>query len=523
MAPANASTAPSARIDLETADHVLGICERTARLVSLRSKAAPGQEFLAVDETTPAFMVQYLDDQRRYRQLCSLDARPSVDVRDEADERVRRAWFDQLGGLDLTVVLEVRTSEARPLSRWSLELDSRAELDVTDIQFPFVVCAYKLAGAPGSEALVWPLGAGVLMTDIRPGQLQPDNPHSWQFVPTNTDTHHYPGYTFAQFLAYYNDRAGLYLACEDVEGRIKVIKPLHHPSGIRLCIGHVGDWPSPGKRRLEYDTVVGTFAGDWTAAATLYRDWSLQQPWARRTLSERTDVPEWLRDAPPHLAVRIQGEIDDGPTEPNQGLIPYVKALEPLGRLEQRLGAPVLPVLMAWERPGPWIYPDCFPPAGGEGALRELAGLVRDNGGHLGSFCNGTRWVTGHYWSNYDGRAYFDEHDGASTVCRLPNGEAWQEYWDETWRPSHPCCVAAEGTRSTALSFVETLVGLGFDWIQFFDQNVGAAAFPCFAADHGHPAKPGLWMTERFYSLLESFHDLSARSPRPLVFSVEGP
>ncbi len=412
MAPANASTAPSARIDLETADHVLGICERTARLVSLRSKAAPGQEFLAVDETTPAFMVQYLDDQRRYRQLCSLDARPSVDVRDEADERVLRARFDQLGGLDLTVVLEVRTSEARPLSRWSLELDSRAELDVTDIQFPFVVCAYKLAGAPGSEALVWPLGAGVLMTDIRPGQLQPDNPHSWQFVPTNTDTHHYPGYTFAQFLAYYNDRAGLYLACEDVEGRIKVIKPLHHPSGIRLCIGHVGDWPSPGKRRLEYDTVVGTFAGDWTAAATLYRDWSLQQPWARRTLSERTDVPEWLRDAPPHLAVRIQGEIDDGPTEPNQGLIPYVKALEPLGRLEQRLGAPVLPVLMAWERPGPWIYPDCFPPAGGEGALRELAGLVRDNGGHLGSFCNGTRWVTGHYWSNYDGRAYFDEHDG---------------------------------------------------------------------------------------------------------------
>jgi hypothetical protein len=141
----------------------------------------------------------------------------------------------------------------------------------------------------------------------------------------------------------------------------------------------------------------------------------------------------------------------------------------------------------------------------------------------LGTFCNGTRWVTGHLWSGYDGRKYFEDHNGAATVCRLPDGRPWEEFWDATWRPSYSCCVGVESTRRTAISFIETVVELGFDWIQFFDQNVGACAFPCFADGHGHPAKPGLWMTQELRGLLASFRQVSERNERPLVFSVEGP
>ena len=363
----------------------------------------------------------------------------------------------------------------------------------------------------------------MLMTDLHPEDLQPDHPHTWQFLPENTDTDHYPGYTFAQFLAYYNDRAGIYIACEDAEGRIKRFKPVHHGAGVRLGISHVGDWPRAGARTLEYDTVLGTFAGDWTDAATIYRDWSLQQPWASKPLRERTDVPDWLLDSPPHLMLRIQGEIDDGPTDAIEEFLPYTRALDPLDRLAQRLDTPLVPVLMGWERPGPWIYPDCFPPVGGEEAMREFAERVRSRGWHLGSFCNGTRWVTGHYWSGYDGREYFDDHDGAASVCRLPAGEPWQEFWDATWRPSNPCCVGAPATKETAIAFVKTLLDIGFDWIQFFDQNVGAAAFPCYAAGHDHPPMPGLWMTEHLGQLLESFRELAEHDPRQIVFSVEGP
>ena len=110
---------------------------------------------------------------------------------------------------------------------------------------------------------------------------------------------HYPGGTFAQFLAYYNEQAGLYLACEDTAANVKMIMPVHREPGMRLGMAHIGDWPSTGERTLEYDVVLGTFTGDWYAAADLYRQWALQQPWAT-PLQRRTDVPAWLLDSPPY-------------------------------------------------------------------------------------------------------------------------------------------------------------------------------------------------------------------------------
>ena len=35
---------------------------------------------------------------------------------------------------------------------------------------------------------------------------------------------HYPGLMFAQFLAWYTDRGGVYVGCEDTEGNVKVLK-----------------------------------------------------------------------------------------------------------------------------------------------------------------------------------------------------------------------------------------------------------------------------------------------------------
>ena len=102
-------------------------------------------------------------------------------------------------------------------------------------------------------------------------------------------------------------------AAEDSEGYVKLIKPVHHRTGLRLGIAHIGDWPQRGERSLEYSVVLGSFMGDWYTAAELYRSWSLGQPWARTPLTERRDVPDWLLDSPPHIIVRLQGELDLGP------------------------------------------------------------------------------------------------------------------------------------------------------------------------------------------------------------------
>ncbi len=426
--------------------------------------------------------------------------------------------------------MRVKASRADALSHWSLSVRNGAGLRIVDVQFPFVVLSYRLAGQPGSEALVWPFGPGMLLRAPKPQDVEPDCAHTWQLCPENGDIGHYPGYTFAQFMAFYNDRAGLYLACHDTAGRVKLLKPVHREPSLRLGVSHVGDWPAQGERALEYDIVLGSFAGDWHAAAERYRDWSLGQPWASKPLHARTDVPGWLLDSPPHIIVRIQGQLDIGPTTPNEAFLPYPKIIPLLERVSQQIGAPVLPVIMSWEQPGPWIYPDCFPPAGGSKSLIEFTALARERGWHVGTFCNGTRWVTGHFWSGYDGADHFAEQDGAATVCRTPAGDLWKESWDATWRPSYAGCLGAPRTRDIASHFVRTVIDLGLDWIQFFDQNVGCCTFPCFAADHDHPPVPGLWMTDAMRTTVDTFHALAAESRanapagavREIVYSVEG-
>lgn len=510
---------------LETAVDILRFDPRSGALLSLRRREEPGQEFLT-GPALPALVIQYLDPQRQFRQWHSGQAEHTR-IEKVGDEL--RLLFTRIAGHHLEAELRVRGGADQRFSRWTLRLANHTGLLITDVQFPMVVSPYRLGGAPGSEAVLWPLNAGSLIQAPQPQNLAADCPHIWQMCPENGDTIHYPGLVFAQFMAYYNDRAGIFLGCEDTAGRIKLIRPVHREPGLRLGLAHVGDWPTRGERQLEYEVVLGSFAGDWHAAAELYRDWSLLQPWASRPLHQRRDVPGWLLDSPPHIILRIQGELDFGPTLPNEQFLPYPKMVPLLDQLALRLQAPLVPVIMSWERPGPWIYPDCFPPAGGEAALKEFCTQARQRGWHIGTFCNGTRWVVGHFWSGYEGRDFFAARNGAQSVCRTHEGAMWKEGWDASWRPSYACCLAAPQTLELANDFVRRVAGMGLDWIQFLDQNVGCATFPCFAADHGHPPAPGQWMTQQMQRLVADFHTLRDRelvegdNARHLAFSVECP
>ncbi len=522
------------RFVVETARDKLEFDPKTGRLVSFRAKAVPDQELVQVEEEDPVFVIQYLDEDKRFRQISSQQAEEiDVDCEHHTSEEIRKseliAKFRNLKRLNIDVTVKVQTSSNDRFSHWSLSLTNKSELLITDVQFPFIVVPYKLRGTPCSETLLWPFNVGQLLKNPQPEDLEPDSPHAWQFRPENGDSDHYPGLTFAQFLAYFNDRGGIYISCQDSSGRIKLIKPVHHGRGLRLGIAHVGDWPTNGERQLEYKVVLGSFSGDWYDAATLYRDWSLKQPWAQTPLHLREDVPNWLLDSPPHIILRIQGKLDAGPTEPNEEFFPYRKAIPLLEKVASRLKAPLVPVIMSWENPGPWIYPESLPPVGGEESLREFTELARERGWHIGTFCNGTRWVTGHYWSGYDGRDYFKENDGKRSICRTHSGEAWEGRWDKDWRPSYPCCLGIPITQKIARDFVGKLIEIGLDWIQFLDQNVGCCTFPCYATDHNHPSFPGKWMTEEMHNLIDTFHELATaehkrtQGSRQIVFSVECP
>ena len=222
----------------------------------------------------------------------------------------------------------------------------------------------------------------------------------------------------------------------------------------------------------------------------------------------REDVPAWLLNSPMPVVIRAAGVVDDGPADPNPEFVPYERALPALDALAEATGGPLMPILMGWEREGPWVYPESLPPIGGSASFAAFTAAARERGWHAGTFCDGTRWVVGHRFSGYDGRDHFVAAGGPQSVTRTASGEPWAENWDADWRPSHPACLAVDRTREIAREYVATLAGeLGLDMIQFFDQNLGGTTFPCYAEDHPHPSVPGPWMTSEMTAFMGEVHD----------------
>jgi hypothetical protein len=507
-------------IQLQTSRDDLFFDSQTGRLVSFRCRQAPDQEFLAFSEAHPAFVVGYFDVRRKYHLLpSSQSASIKVEIHRDGDDRVLKADYFGLADQDLDVSFQVRITPDSPFSRWTISLDNRSGMEIFDLQFPFLVCAYDLAGEPESESLVLPqgYGSGQLIKNFKGEEaftwssltlwrqkLLPDSWTTWSWHEWNYE--HYPGWQFAQFLAYYNDRCGIYLACNDTEGRVKRFKILHRDPGFRLGVSHIGDWPANGQRSMEYEVLLGSFQGDWYDAAEIYRSWSLQQRWAT-PIHKRDDMPAWLKDSPVYITVRPQGILDEGPVVKLDEFLPYEKCLPLLEQIEKKVEAPLAVIFMGWEKHGSWVFPDCFPPIGGEDSMKAFTREARRRGWHVGTFGNGTQWLVGDGWNNHDGQVYFQENGGPDCACVRPDGSLW--YLNAPWRPGYFCCLGSPITRQNVTNTVQTMLDYGWESIQYFDQNCFAVTFACFGEKHDHPPLPGKWMTERMESMLKEVQALA--------------
>ncbi len=512
-------------MELRTANCALSLNERTGGLASFRAAHAPDQEFLVPNHADfPLFVIQYLDAQHRLQEISSLEAGnvTSACTTDAAGDQVRLS-YEHLGALDLSAEVTARAGHDDPAILWELSLNLLQPVVILNVQFPYVVVSYAMGGDPDATKLLQPYYFGLLHQKLRPHHFPPDFPDLWHLLPENGDSSHYPGLTFAQMLAYYDYHAGLLISCRDAGGRIKQIKPAHRDPGLRLGVAHVVGWTTPGVHDLGYTVAMQGFQGDWYDAAEIYRDWSLRQHWAGTPLAQRRDLPDWLVDSPLHIVMRIQGEVDAGPTHTHREFTPYENALPLLDRVAEQVGGPLAPVIMSWERPGPWVYPDCFPPAGGAESLKAFTEAARERGWHIGTYCNGTRWATGHKWSGYRGEAFFEEQGGPTDICRLPDGGPWSSPWDQVWRPGHTGCLGSAHTKELLWNYAETLREYGLTWIQILDQNVGCSTFPCYSSQHGHPPAPGHWMTGEMEDMLAQLRARAEQEQWGGAWSVETP
>ena len=496
-------------IRLETKLDTMLIDNKSLKVMSFHRKGNCDMEWLDAKEEHPVFVVGVADEKKRYRWVTSFDA--EVSKVDSCANQANAEYTFTKGLLaGVTFSLNISVDEDDDCFRFGLSVAGVADKKIIDVHYPFLVFKYDTGAAPDSETLILPHGYGSgrrirhLNERLLGGshKLRPDGWATWEMSDVNNDCDHYPGMQYAQFMAYYNDVCGVYLASDDQNAGVKRFRAVHRSPGVRLGVSHIGDWDTD--RDLGYQVLLRSFVGDWYDAADIYKNWSKKQSWFV-PLNERDDIPNWAIDSPTYIFVRPLGYLDVGDMSHVEAFYPYDKCLALLDKVAKAVDTPLSVVLTSWEKNGSWTYPDTFPPHGGEENMDNLVKGIKERGWRAGYYSSGTRWTVGHFWNGYDGRDYFDEHEGEKSVCRNLNGEMWEEDWDRSWRPSYACCMNAEGTIEFARDYVKHTSNWGMEHLQWLDQNNGASVFPCYSDEHGHPPAPGKWMQE---SLVKFTHML---------------
>lgn len=469
----------------------------------------------------PLVKLDLMSSDRQFKTLTSLQAE-KVHAEQSGDEKEQTVSiaFSGIGGLALDALVKIRCPGDETLAYWTLDLDNRTDLWIAHVQFPVIQIPFDDAVDGHSSFLLSSISDGMLSGPVEPsmaadpwGGIGRNTPEIWRY-------NNYPGqWVSTQLMAYYNDAGGLYVACDDNTGMPKFIAPLMEDDGVTLGLGHYPGTRGPSKGNLGYNVVVGTFHGDWYAAAEIYREWASKQPFCAIKLSDRTDCPKWIADSPVGIAFPMRGQSDwDGPAKENAEYTPATNALPYLEKVARALESPLMPIVFNWEHTGPWVQPDAFPPLGGSATMTEFMARAKEKGWHPIIYGDGLCWVTWQKNTDYDGMPYFNAHDGKAAVVLGWDGTLLQDRW--AWRSNYVACVGTPAGRQMVEGMTRGMSEFGPAVIQQFDQGPGPRA--CYSSEHKHPPVPGPWMSAAFNDLLNA-DAKAARSITPTVaMSCEG-
>lgn len=481
---------PAALVTLESdTTRVAFDSTRRGGVVSLFDKAT-GRDFVARRPTPPLLYELRFDNA------------PSLTEADASEATVRRdgnAVVICCRHNGATVECRFAVSEALILGRIAVRNDTGQAL--TGVRFPALAWPKKME----NDFLVLPRNDGCLLQS--PGNV------GW--LPSCV----YPGSASLQFLAHYDNAAGLYVAAYDSRGFTKSFGVEKRGEDLRLALWHLPPFMPRGEWRTDYDVAIGTFRGDWQTAADLYKRWAVRQPWCRRTLAQRVadgDVPRWLVEPSLFYTYSLRGASGSR----------LARVSEQAAAWREMLGAPTTMMLMSWEKLGPWVTPDYFPPFGGEAAFRSVTRSLRDNGHRSLVFLSGLKWTLrkqgGCEAGFLDQTEPFEQRGAASAICAT-NGlpQRWGKP-DEGVGEYAQICAATPLAREILFGAALQCQQLGIDCVQA-DQIVGGGLPPCYSTAHGHPPGGGNWCATALYKLFEEIRREGKKRDSNFAWSMEEP
>lgn len=413
-----------------------------------------------------------------------------------------------------------------PDIHWNIRVEGIPEGFTLDyVDFPRIVVPDDLRANGGSGQIFWPAQEGCLIDDAGFRNLGglTYQPQGW---PTLGWGGQYPGSVQMQFMAYYNDKAGICLTARDASHRPKGFEYYKtDEGGVMLDLRLFTDGAT-GYYRLPYEIVTTVFRGDWYDAADIYRNWALKSAsYLPPRIKDNKDLPEWYHDSPVIITYPVRGKYDLGDMTPNK-LFPYSSAIPIIDRYASLFDSRIMALLMHWEGSAPWAPPYVWPPYGGEEALEEFIRDLHSKDNLIGLYGSGIGYtLRSNTDTTYNNYQEFKEKqldkimkvapDGSLSrvnVCAGPYGQRLG--WD--------MCPACDFVSSVVSSQIREMALHEVDYVQYFDQNLGGAAYYCYGdKEHNHPYGPGEWIIKAMKNVLDSCTVAAGISPRQMLIGCE--
>jgi hypothetical protein len=460
--------------------------EPTAHLASLVHRGR-GTTVVANPTARSLFQLVLRGDDGKTRTIGSASAATSELVL--AEPGVVRLAFGSFPDSALAVEVEAKAVADDPLGVWSIRLRNPQRESIETVRFPLLLAVPTLGEGGVDDVIVLPVLPGALV--VNPGE-------NWQ-LNAGVQTQ-YPGDMSAQFLAYQDREAGLFLGSRDAGSHPRALSVWKREDGFDFSHEYRLDGLSAEAWASPYPVTVGATQGRWYDSADLYKSWSREQTWCAKPLAQRDDIPDWWKRGPliHTCAVRTFGKdrVESGSY--------YPKMLEHLRHLHGKVDGPIVAMLASWEKHRRWSGGDYFPVFDHDRAQTVIAEM-KGEGFRPFFFLSGLYYAFENVGVNGGPVPAAAEHMDSYVIDET--GKPAVYTLNESRKPvewkrlSYEVCPGSDYARAFCHGIVDDAHALGVDMLQM-DQTVRGAGHACYAKNHHHPVGDGPHVATQFQALL---------------------
>ena len=402
------------------------------------------------------------------------------------------------------IAVRVECTLAGPALECGIAVKNASPLALYTVRFPAVEFPVRLGESAEDDRVLLPRCDGAVLENPE-ANLQ------------GSALSNYPGGASVQLLAFYDATAGIRVTALDGGGHRKAIGVERHGAGLGLHMTHYPEVAAGKDYTLPYAVEMAVFHGGWESAAADYRKWAVKQKWCRKRLDERiAELPEWLRQMPFFYTMSVRGSTAENQTALRYGMI--AEQAEGYSRL---LHSPVCAMVMSWEKQGPWVTPDYFPPVGGDEAFQALMARLHAAGNRSMIFFSGLKWTL-RKGESFDATESF-AREGEAAAIVADNGKTLVvgKPSDDTGQYAE-LCPATRYAQDLLSRLSLRATELGVTAVQM-DQLVGGGSPPCYSEKHLHPLGGGNWQAEAVYRLLARLRSEGKERNKDFALSMEEP